>query len=115
MSNTKQILAALASIDARLTALEADRNAPAVKTAPAKTARKSAPKSSSKKAPKKAAPKTVRALCKATRKDFVAAAAKAGVDFAGMSTQTIAGLCLEDETLIPAGFVIGEGYRALFA
>ena len=104
----------LAQTVAAMQAVTVEPKAKTVRKAPAKKApAKKAP--AKKAAAKKAAPKTARALCKATRKDFVAAAAKAGTDFAGMSTQTIAGLCLEDERLIPAGFVIGEGYRALFA
>jgi hypothetical protein len=59
-----------------------------------------------------AAPK---ALCKATRKAFIAAAAKEGTDFGSWSTKAIAAACVEDPSLVPSGFRIGEGYAALYA
>lgn len=71
-----------------------------------KPARKAAPK---------AQPKADLALCKATRVRFVEAAAREGVDFAGMSTKAIAAMCVEDPSLVPAGFRIGDGYAALYA
>lgn len=83
--------------------------------APAKpAARKPAPKARKAAAKPKASVK-VRALCKDTRKAFVAAAAKEGVDFGSWSTKAIAAACVEDPSLVPAGFRIGEGYAALYA
>lgn len=104
--------ALVAAVEALTTVVTAsiDPKAPAK----ARTTRKApAKKAPARKAPAKKAPVKEQALCKATRKAFVARAAKEGIDFGGMSTQTIAAMCLEDESLIPAGFRVGEGYRAL--
>ncbi len=74
-----------------------------------------------KKAPKAKAPKAnrmngvakpatkSRALCKATRDDFVKAASWAK----GVSNREIARLVLSGEKDAPAGFHIGDGYRTL--
>jgi len=50
-------------------------------------------------------------LTRKTRKAFAAKAPWA----AHLGTSTIAAMCVEDPSLVPAGFVIGEGYKALFA
>ena len=75
---------------------------------PAKVARpKAAPKA------RKAAKPQVKAvaLTRKTRAAFVAKAPWAK----GLSTQVIASMCVENPSLVPAGFAIGEGYKALFA
>lgn len=105
--------ARLGNIETLLTAL-LDAQAPAKVTRP-KAAKPAAKKPVTRKAAEPKAPVKVKALCKATRVAFIAAAAKNGVDLAGCSTKAIALMCLEDEALIPAGFAIGEGYRALFS
>lgn len=103
----------LTTTNARIDSLEAKLDlilAALDPQAPAKAVAK--PKASAKKATK--APKVTKALCKATRVGFIAAAQAQGLaDFSGMSTKTIALMCLEDEALVPAGYRLGEGYRAL--
>lgn len=74
--------------------------------APAKARKAAKPKASAK-------PVTAKALCKATRLAFIAAAKAEGTDFAHMSTKAIAAMCIEEPALVPAGFRIGEGYAAL--
>lgn len=110
-----------AGVSAILAALSTEQ--PAKPAARKTTARKApARKPATRKAPaKKAQPKAapaanvqVKALCKATRVAFVAAAKAQGLaDFSGMSTKVIAMMCLEDASIVPAGFRIGEGYTAL--
>ena len=57
---------------------------------------------------------TTRALCKATRPDFITAAQADGVDLVGLSTKAIAEKCTV-EGYTPSGFRIGERYTAMFA
>lgn len=111
MNNTQRITA-LEAGQARMEALL--EQLVAAQTKPAKVAR---PKAVTRKAVKrttKPQPKADLALCKATRLRFIAAAAKEGVDFGGMSTKAIAAMCCEDPSLVPAGFRIGEGYAAIY-
>ena len=112
MSNNR---VTLASTNARIDSLESKLDAILAHLepkAPAKPQPKAA-KAPKKAAPKKPQPKADRKLCKATRLAFIAAAAKQGVDFSGWSTKAIAGACIDDPSLVPAGFAIGEGYKAL--
>lgn len=83
--------------------------------APAKVARpKAEPKARKAAKPQvrtpKAPAKTV-TLTRKTRSAFVAKAPWAQ----GLSTQAIAAMCVEDPSLVPAGFAVGEGYKAMFA
>jgi hypothetical protein len=71
--------------------------------APAKAT--DAPKARASKAPAKKAV----SLTRSTRSAFVKAAPWAE----GLSTRVIAAMCVEDPTLVPAGFAIGAGYTAL--
>lgn len=111
-SGQEAILASLATLQETLTVVAASVSG----SAPAKTV---APKAPAKKAPaKKAAtpkaPAQAKALCKSTRLAFIAAAKAQGLaDFSNTSTKAIAGMCIEDPTLVPAGFRIGAGYAAL--
>lgn len=55
-------------------------------------------------------------LRKATRKDFIKAAAEQhGVDLTGWSVRDIAASVIAEEVELPEGFDIGEGYRKLIA
>ena len=82
---------------------------------PAKVARpKAVTAKAAKRTVRKPQPKADLALCKATRVRFVAAAAKEGWDFAGMSTKAIAAMCVEAD-YAPKGFHIGAGYTQMFS
>lgn len=54
-------------------------------------------------------------LRQSTRKAFIAAALKEGVDYTGFSTKDIAASVVAGLGTVPAGFEVGAGYRALFA
>lgn len=97
-----------ATTDARLESIEAGiaqlLAASVTADQPART-RKAQPKADRK-------PVTsAKALTKRTRKAFIAASE---YDFAGWSTKDIAHFCVE-QGYAPKGFVIGEGYTALFS
>lgn len=79
---------------------------------PARVTRPKAAKPAAPKAPKapKAPAKTV-CLTRKTRAAFVAKAPWAK----GLSTHVIAAMCVEDASLVPAGFAIGAGYAGLYA
>lgn len=106
MNNTQRISALesdVSEVKAMLTTLltRLDAGAPAKVTRP-----KAEPK------PRKAAqPKAVRHLCRKNRQDFVKAHAWAK----GLSTQVIAAMCVEDPSLLSAGWGIGERYTEMFS